>query len=345
MPELISYGQHVIVIALALLVPLFAFYKVAGPPSRALRKTHRKLGIHPSHSNLNEQQSSSSHQAQFGRPGRLQSLFIYPVKSCQGVELQSSRVVPTGLEHDRLFTFAQLREAESVNDDKQQQEENGDAGQQLQELQSDGKAETWQFLTQRQCPRLATINVDLWLPQELSNTTRDRKAGIVIARFPWRQRGITGALQWLFTKVTMGLLAEPEKEFVLPLDFPSPEDIEAKAYRYANITIWNETVTALNMASDLPPEMKEYLGLTRPLGLFRMDPARRRPVFRCAPRRDEAKYQPIVDFHDAVRIIFSFLRIDWSGEANHRLEMISILSILSTSTVSRTSDPRCRKMR
>ncbi|KAL7274464.1 hypothetical protein RUND412_002640, partial [Rhizina undulata] len=40
----------------------------------------------------------------------VKSLWIFPVKSCAGIELQESRVVSTGLEYDRQFTFITQRQ-------------------------------------------------------------------------------------------------------------------------------------------------------------------------------------------------------------------------------------------
>ncbi|KAJ6161064.1 hypothetical protein N7470_004460 [Penicillium chermesinum] len=43
-----------------------------------------------------------------GKPAwRIKALFTYPLKSCAGIELKTSRVVPTGLEFDRQFVFAE----------------------------------------------------------------------------------------------------------------------------------------------------------------------------------------------------------------------------------------------
>jgi hypothetical protein len=91
-----------------------------------------------------------------------------------------------------------------------------------------------------------------------------------------------------------------EKVFTLPIEFPSEADIQAKGYKFEDVKIWNEATTALNMIAAVPPELEKYLGVKHPLGLFRMDPSKRREVFRCAPKREEVGYQPVVDFHDAV---------------------------------------------
>ncbi|KAJ1781081.1 hypothetical protein LPJ62_005966, partial [Coemansia sp. RSA 2167] len=56
-------------------------------------------------------------------------LYTYPVKSCQGVALQSSTVTATGLQYDRLWMLVDARSG--------------------------------RFVTQRQHPRLALIQVSI----------------------------------------------------------------------------------------------------------------------------------------------------------------------------------------
>ena len=112
--------------------------------------------------------------------------------------------------------------------------------------------------------------------------------------------GFKGHLQWMRTKLFDGLKATPMKEIMLPLDFPSAEYIANKGYTFENIKIWKEVTSALNFERELPRELTQYLGVKHRLGLFRMDPSKRRQVYRCAPRKEDLGYQPVVDFHDAV---------------------------------------------
>ncbi|KAL6860102.1 hypothetical protein ACO1O0_004127 [Amphichorda felina] len=261
----------------ALLVSVIIFQRASADPEHELRRTHSHIGLSQSESNLRDQYSPA-HQPKLGQPPRLQSLLIYPVKSCQGIELTRSRVLPTGLEFDRLYTFAQLRERREDDEDP-----------------------TWEFLTQRQLPLLASVKVGLWLPKTGGTAGKPgaTSGGFLAVRFPWKRPGLTGLLQWTLAKLQQGPYSSPEKVFMLPLDFPSQDDIARRGYEYANVRIWKETTTALNMASEVPVELRQYLGLKNRLGLFRMDPSRQREVFRCAPRKEVAGYQPVVDFHDA----------------------------------------------
>lgn len=231
------------------------------PITKNLSQTHTKIGVAPSSTAL-EDQYQPIHTAQQNQPPRLHSLFIYPLKSCRGIELSQSRVLPTGLESDRLYTFAQLREG------------------------GDG---VWKFLTQRDLPLLASVQVDLWMKK----TGGGHGGGVIVVSFPWMEKGLMGVAQQFG-------LAPKEKSFTLPIDFPSSEEIKGKGYTYADVKIWTEITTALNMGNAIPPELSRYLGCKHRMTLFRMDPSRQREVFRCAPKKEDIGYQPIVDFHDAV---------------------------------------------
>lgn len=223
----------------------------------SIARTHDRLGLLPLQTKFGSQKPPSDSKI------TLQSLWIYPLKSCRGIELTKSRVLPTGLEFDRLFTFAQLR----------------------------GHETTWRFLTQREAPLLANVTVRLWLPKSADGS------GVLVVKFPWMDRGFSGWRQRVISALTGGT---HEKVFTLPIDFPSKADIQAKGFMFEDVKIWNEVTTALNMTAAVPPELEKYLGVKNPLGLFRMDPSKQREVFRCAPKKEEVGYQPVVDFHDAV---------------------------------------------
>lgn len=272
---------------IAFLVPIFILF----PPipvdrSDALRQTHSRAGLPPRRSNLRHQMSPE-HGAKDGQPPRVQSLYIYPVKSCQGIELQRSKVLPTGLEHDRLYTFAHLKTPTTRPGTKPENYQ---------------PAPTWEFLTQRQLPLLANVKVNLWVPDpnKISRQLGRVDDAFLIVRFPWKDRGIKGVTQWLVAKMSRGWRGVPEKEFMLPIAFPSAEDIKERGYTFADVKIWKEVTTALNYEKEVPAELAQYLGAKNRMGLFRMDPSRQREVFRCAKSKEALGYQPIVDFHDAV---------------------------------------------
>lgn len=269
-------------------VPLFVLFPpVPVDHSDVLSQTHSKVGLSPSASNLRDQ-FAKHHGPKSGTTARIQSLYIYPVKSCRGIEVSRSKVLPTGLEFDRLFTFAQLRPRSAVS--------NSPDGQTSEDL--------WEFVTQRQLPLLANVKVDLWLPDvnKKSRLLGNIDGAFVVIRFPWAEAGLKGVMQHAIAKLSRGLHAVPEKEILLPVEFPSQEEITTRGYNFANVKIWKEVTRALSLGKELPKELSMYLGAKNQLTLFRMDPGQRREVFRCAPRKENVGHQPIVDFHDAVSL-------------------------------------------
>ncbi|KAL6795220.1 hypothetical protein J3E68DRAFT_340507 [Trichoderma sp. SZMC 28012] len=271
-------------------IPIFILF----PPipverSDALRQTHTKVGIPASQSNLRTQ-TSLEHDYQPGKPAKIQSLYIYPVKSCRGIEVGHSKVLPKGLEFDRLFAFA--RQKSKVASAPVPSGEDGIEPK---------KNPQWEVITLRQVPLLANIKIDLWLP-DVSKTSRQlgRVGGrFIVIRFPWKDSGLKGIIQWISAKLSRGLSGTPEKEFMLSIDFPSPDEIKAAGYQYEDTSFFAKSVYALNMRNEVPPELGLYLGVTVPVTIFMVDPDQRREVFRNAPRKADAGYQPVIDFQDA----------------------------------------------
>lgn len=271
---------------LAFLIPVVVILPPVGlQKADALVQTHTKAGVDGSKSNL-KKQFSAEHSPQANEPPKVQSLVIYPVKSCKGIELTRSKVLPSGLQFDRLFTFAQLKSpfpvaVNSTDDEKSQHK--------------------WEFITQRQFARLANVTVDLWLPDEmkLRKQSMKSKEAFLVIRFPWKEDGWRGLYSTITAKLQRGRAAEPEIEILLPVDFPSEAEIKENGYTFENVKIWKETVNALNMERELPSELQRYLGVSNKLGIFRIDPDQLREVYRCAPTKDEAGYQPVTGFQDA----------------------------------------------
>lgn len=274
----------------AFCAPVFVLFPPFPPrKSDALPVTHTRLGLQPSKSNLRDHRAAD--HAGSGA-AEVKSLFIYPIKSCKGIEVARAKVVHTGLEFDRLFTFAQLKGPSPV----------GAAGGRDNEARDDQPA--WEFITQRQFPLLATVEVELWQPDldKLRGGERETKSDetFLVIRFPHRRAGAVGILQSFAAKCLRGWRAVPEKEVLLPVAFPSAAEISAKGYTHERVRVWKDTATALNLGSELPEELRRYLGVKNPLGLFRSDPADLRPVFKCAPVKEAAGYQPVVSFQDSV---------------------------------------------
>ncbi|KAK4103657.1 hypothetical protein N658DRAFT_467065 [Parathielavia hyrcaniae] len=290
-----SSACMLLVTILAFCLPLLVYAPPIPPSKRdALLETHTEIGLSRSESRLPRElkADAGSNQTQTRARTRIRSLWIYPLKSCKGIELHRSKVLPAGLEHDRLYTFARLVAPR------------GPAGVQtrLGPLGRDEEpARSWQFITQRQFPLLATVQVDLFVPDIAKARGRPSKVSesFLLVRFPWQDPGLRGLQTWAAVKLARGWRARPEKEFVLPVAFPSEGEIEARGYTREPVAIWRDTVEAINMETELPRELRLYLGVKDRLGLFRIDPARLRHVHRCGPALRDAGYQPATGFQDA----------------------------------------------
>ncbi|RAL64280.1 hypothetical protein DID88_002172 [Monilinia fructigena] len=244
---------------------LLTFYELEQSRQRAEQpKGCRKLGLKIDSNLTNEFDPKFSE----GRPPsteetsaewwRLKSMWIYPVKSCKGVELGRGTIIASGMEYDRQFTFAQLRSPFPVAENDPDQKK---------------AAHKWEFITQRQFPLLANLSLSTNLDgEELSQAGVPKVLGTV-----------------------------PEKQFRVPFD-PSPVQIEKAGYTVEKMTIWKETVNALNVEIEIPEELRYYLGISNKLGLFRIDSSNPREVFRNAPTKEQLGYQPVTGFQDAYPI-------------------------------------------
>ncbi len=243
---------------------------------------------------------------------RVKSLWIYPVKSCKGVELNRSTILATGMEYDRQFTFAQLKSPFPVGETTPEKEK---------------AAHKWEFITQRQYPLLAKVRTEIWVPDQsvegYNPQTEDvESSGAVVLSFPCQAAGWSGKLaQWgaAFTR------SVPEKQFQIPFD-PTPAQIEKAGYTYEDVTIWKDRVRALNMELQVPDELRYYLGISNKLGLFRIDNTALREVHRCAPKKEELGWQPVTGFQDAVS--YKFLAYRLCTDTHSILFTFSILPAL-----------------
>lgn len=252
----------------------------------------RKLGMKIESNLLNEFDKKFSE----GRPPsveetsaewwRLKSMWIYPVKSCKGVELNRGTVIATGMEYDRQFTFAQLKSPFPIAENTPEKEK---------------AAHKWSFITQRQFPLLARVRTEMWMPdQSVDSYTPHAEdvesGGVIIMSFPFQEPGWRGMVAKWGASV-MGKV--PEKQFRVPFN-PTPVQIEKAGYSYEDMTIWKDTVRALNLEIDIPEELRYYLGISNKLGLFRIDNSKLREVHRNAPKKESLGYQPVTGFQDAV---------------------------------------------
>ena len=218
---------------------------------------------------------------------RLKSMWIYPVKSCRGVELNRGTVIATGMEYDRQFTFAQLKSPSPAQSQNKSEKTK--------------PAHKWEFITQRQFPLLARVRTEMWVPDQSVDSYSPHcedveSGGVIILSFPYQEPG------WRGTVAKWGAAVKgtvPEKHFRVPFN-PSPVQIEKAGYAYEEMTIWKDKVSALNLEIEIPEELRYYLGISNKLGLFRIDNSKLREVYRNAPTKEELGYQPVTGFQDAV---------------------------------------------
>ncbi|KAF3767366.1 hypothetical protein M406DRAFT_338147 [Cryphonectria parasitica EP155] len=306
-PALPTDPGSIFVLVTTLLVffgPLFVLFPPF-PPSKsdALTETHNKLGPEPARSNLTRENNKKNKNAKEGGQGSssISSLFVYPVEPCRGVELARAKLTPAGLEFDHLFHLAQLRSpfpvsttsASAAADDA---ETDADAS-------SPARRHTWEAITPRQFPLLATVEVELWRP-DLAKIKgfRDVTAGssnevFLILRFPWRAEGVWRGLWDVFAaKCSRGWRAQPVVEVMLPVACPRPGEIAEKGYAFEE----KSKVVALNMGCELPEELRLYLGVSNKLALFRVDPVGLREVYDTSVPRgeDSGRAQPVLGFQD-----------------------------------------------
>ncbi len=218
------------------------------------------------------------------------------MKSCRGVELNRGSVIATGMEYDRQFTFAQLRSPFPVSAETPTGEK---------------AAHKWEFITQRQFPLLAKVRTEMWVPDQsvdtyVAHADDVESGGVIIISFPYQPAGWRGK----FAKWGASVKGTyPEKSFRVPFD-PSPVQIDRKGYSYEKMTIWKDTVNALNVEIEIPEELRYYLGISNKLGLFRIDNSQLREVHRNAPKAEELGYQPVTGFQDAVSpILYAAMHI------------------------------------
>ncbi|OAA45726.1 MOSC domain containing protein [Beauveria brongniartii RCEF 3172] len=309
-------------------IPVFIIF----PPipverSDALGQTHSKVGIPERESNLRDQYAGTNGHVATGQQRaapRIHSLHIYPLKSCRGIELAEATLLPKGLEHDRVFCLAQLKSKRRTRPGAATTTTTTttttiSAAADVTSASSSSSSsssvqvdEYWETLTLRNIAHMANVKVDLWVPdaskhsRQLGPTTMagdDGSGGgnsFMVVRFPWRSPGVKGIVETVAAKLSRGLSAAPEREFMLPMSFPSPDEVKTRGYSQAQVTHFRSVIPALNMGSELPMELALYLGLEpQKLTLFRLDPAHRRQVLGSAPTLDVAGYQPEIDFQDA----------------------------------------------
>ncbi|KAL5596099.1 hypothetical protein FOVSG1_009788 [Fusarium oxysporum f. sp. vasinfectum] len=236
----------------AFLVPvLILFPPVPVDRSDVLRQTHSRAGVALQDMDIGPGRSPERRlpgAEPEGKGAVAQSLLVFPVQPCCGIELERDVASFKHSEFDRLYTLAQ-RDSEV------------------------GQKDVWQAISREHFPLLANIEVDLWIPDpnKTSRLLGHIEGSFLVLKFPWTDSGLQGILQQVAAKISHGLKARPEKEFLLPVSFPNEEEIRARGYSFAEVTIGGKNTTGLNMDVELPAELARYLGAERQIGIFRVD--------------------------------------------------------------------------
>lgn len=252
-----------------------------------LRPTHthpkgcRRLGLQ-GQSNLHDEFDSkysrgvpATKQGDEPPAWRVKALFTYPLKSCGGIELQASEVVPTGLKYDRQFVFAE------------------------------DSAEGWTCRTLRNAGfhRLALIHPEIWVPDPSAadydpGHPEIQSHGVLEISYPrLPPPGHRGTL--IKMGMAVGLL-QHRHTFRVPLHPP-----KGSTYPVLPVKIWKDKPLAHNYGIHLPPSFHSYLGFnptSSPLTLFRASPQHNRQIYRNAPRQEQLGFQPSTAFADAYPI-------------------------------------------
>ena len=289
----------------------------------------KRSNLHDQYDRDSSRKGAIGNASSSGSP-RIKALFTYPIKSCRGVELAASEIVPTGLKYDRLFTFAQLV---STQDKAKSSDKDSVA-----EVSDDWKHE-WRFITQREFPRLALLETELWAPdprakksgeangqvgangkktskrgassRETQNNSSQRElsaeaeATDTADQHPqgsWAENGGCLIIRFPYEPDfnPLGFRTEPISIY-LPL-IPTSQRAQSKQYTYGTLSIWKDFPTAINLTNDIWPDdlakLKYFLGVSNPLALFRVDDRNKRAVSRSLPKdRPDQAYS--VGFADA----------------------------------------------
>ena len=255
----------------------------------------RKLGLrtrsHLADQHTEKYSGTASNQRNNVATWKVKSLWIYPVKSCRGVEINRGTVIGKGMEYDRQYCFAQLSSKFPTSLDTPQEEK---------------ASHKWKFITQRSIAAMAMIKTEVWVPDPSSPTYTKQhpnvqSEGVLVLRYPKLNNASSswGKLMSLLTSI-FGIA---EHSVRIPFN-PTPDQIRDKGFITEQMQIWKDSPKSLKIAStessDLwIQDLRFFLGITNHLALFRVSKDNPREVYRCAPRREELGYQPTVGFQDA----------------------------------------------
>lgn len=294
-----------LVSALCIVVPVIASAVIVFIGVRDQRRhipRCKLLGVEDNKSNISDQyderySKSTANSDNSQGSWKVKSLWVFPIKSCSGIELQHGQVVKTGMAYDRQFALAQLLMTSSDKSNP-----------------SSKKEQEWKFITQRERPQMARVRTEIWIP-ELSlplpkycspddQKTFTESQGILILLFPI-EKGFWGLISRLIVKMGGSKL---ETQLRLPWN-PSPAQIERLGYKVEKMAIWKDKPDSLLMGSTrndanqqhriIMEKLREFLEISNPLAIFRVPADPVRNLYRCAPKKEELGYQAQVGFQDS----------------------------------------------
>lgn len=292
MPWLYSVVTSTTFINIVCLIPiiLYASRKQSYRQAEAQKpRGCRRLGVQNGSNLVDEHDTRYNERVEPGKDEdgmprwRIKALTTYPIKSCRGVELDTTNVVGTGLDYDRQYCLAEYITPTSVKAGATEAE----------------SAPRWVFRTLREGKynnTLTQVQPEIWVVDPESPTySPDLEevswGGVLVVRYPKPKpegiRGLVAAVGFI-----LGLY-NPEGSFKVPLCPP-----EKDSYPRTEMRLFKDFPVAIDLGVHLPHEFKQHIGAKNPLTMFRIDPERYREIFRCAPRKDEVGYQPVTGFAD-----------------------------------------------
>jgi len=270
-------------------------------PTSGETKKYRSLKklISPAVSNLSDQYDSKYKGGVEpgsnveGRPGwTVKALFIFPIKSCQGIELNEGHIISTGVCYDREFSFARYRTGKPNAREQKDRESR------------------WEIMTQRDFPLMVKIKPEIWIPDPGSSRYSPddvfvKAHGCVSVSFPGSVKPFSftvgGARALVDGLISLVRRGPPRETFSLPL-VTTTKQIKENDLRSRPMRIWSDKPEAIDMGSMIPPavfeRLRAFIGVEEPFTLFRVDPTKPRQVFHNAPSIEALGYQPVQSFQD-----------------------------------------------
>ena len=273
----ISLEQLFLILYPSLLIPATFFWLRHLRAERELKtnpKGHTKLGQRGPSNLIDEEDEkytvrpSPTHDA--STQWKVKALYVHPIKSCGAIEVDTLDVDAAGPIWDRKFAVAELMKPLPKRD-----------------ASEEDKKPRWTFRTLRQTgyERMVFVKPEIWL----RDGTKDE--GVMIVKFPYTPTGPLAPLDRLMIK--LGLVST-DSFFSVPLAPPKDHN-----YPREDVEIWKDRPQWLNLEQHVSDEFRAFMGRGNPVTLFRVDPESYREVFRCAPRKEQVGYQPVVGFADA----------------------------------------------